>query len=50
MSNETNPNFLRRIRSFVKREGRLTPGQDSAIKTGWPFLLSQTRCLVTTIL
>ncbi len=37
MSNETNPNFLRRIRSFVKREGRLTPGQDSAIKTGWPL-------------
>jgi len=28
--------FLRRIRSFVKREGRLTPGQDAAIKTGWP--------------
>ena len=37
MSNETNPNFLRRIRSFVKREGRLTPGQDSAIKTSWPL-------------
>tara|TARA_R110002111_G_scaffold27913_9_gene59958 strand:- start:5088 stop:5777 length:690 start_codon:yes stop_codon:yes gene_type:complete len=28
--------FLRRIRSFVKREGRLTPGQDAALKTGWP--------------
>ena len=35
MSN-TKPDFLRRIRSFVKREGRLTPGQEAAIKTGWP--------------
>lgn len=32
----TNPVFVRRIRSFVKREGRLTPGQQSAIKAGWP--------------
>ena len=32
----TKPDFLRRIRSFVKREGRLTPGQEAAIKTGWP--------------
>lgn len=32
----TKPDFLRRIRSFVKREGRLTPGQEVAIKTGWP--------------
>jgi tRNA (guanine-N7-)-methyltransferase len=33
---DNNPNFLRRIRSFVKREGRLTPGQETAIKTAWP--------------
>ena len=31
------PKFLRRIRSFVKREGRLTPGQENAINTGWPL-------------
>lgn len=35
MSN-TKPDYLRRIRSFVKREGRLTPAQEAAIKTGWP--------------
>lgn len=29
--------FLRRIRSFVKREGRLTAGQKTALKTGWPL-------------
>ncbi|MEW4983816.1 MAG: tRNA (guanosine(46)-N7)-methyltransferase TrmB [Cycloclasticus sp.] len=34
---DDNPDFLRRIRSFVKREGRLTPGQQTAIKTGWPL-------------
>lgn len=32
----TKPDFLRRIRSFVKREGRLTPGQEVAITAGWP--------------
>lgn len=37
MNDDSKPNFLRRIRSFVKREGRLTPGQESAIKTGWPL-------------
>lgn len=36
MSNDS-PAFLRRIRSFVKREGRLTPGQQNAINTGWPL-------------
>jgi tRNA (guanine-N7-)-methyltransferase len=36
MNDQNNPNFMRRIRSFVKREGRLTPGQETAIKTGWP--------------
>lgn len=30
------PEHLRRIRSFVRREGRLTEGQSSAIETGWP--------------
>ena len=30
------PEHLRRIRSFVRREGRLTEGQSSAIATGWP--------------
>lgn len=33
---DTKPSALRQIRSFVKREGRLTPGQENAIKTGWP--------------
>ncbi|MBL4743580.1 MAG: tRNA (guanosine(46)-N7)-methyltransferase TrmB [Cycloclasticus sp.] len=36
MTEQNNAPFLRRIRSFVKREGRLTPGQKSAIDTGWP--------------
>ncbi len=36
MSNEQEPAFLRRIRSFVKREGRLTPGQQTALDKGWP--------------
>ena len=30
------PEHLRRIRSFVRREGRLTEGQSSAIESGWP--------------
>lgn len=33
----TNQPVLRRIKSFVKREGRLTPGQTTALKTGWPL-------------
>ena len=28
--------LMRRIRSFVRREGRLTEGQSSAIENGWP--------------
>ena len=28
--------FMRRIRSFVRREGRLTDAQSSAIAQGWP--------------
>ncbi len=28
--------FLRRIRSFVRREGRLTPGQQRALQELWP--------------
>jgi len=30
------PEHLRRIRSFVRREGRLTDAQSSAIAQGWP--------------
>lgn len=30
------PAHLRRIRSFVRREGRLTEGQQAAIREGWP--------------
>ena len=30
------PEHFRRIRSYVRREGRLTEGQASAIKNGWP--------------
>jgi len=30
------PQHLRRIRSFVRREGRLTDAQSTAIETGWP--------------
>lgn len=30
------PQHLRRIRSFVRREGRLTDAQSAAIETGWP--------------
>ena len=31
------PEHLRRIRSFVRREGRLTDAQSSAIESGWPL-------------
>lgn len=31
-----NKSFLRRIRSFVRRDGRLTEGQESALTTMWP--------------
>ncbi|OUR82100.1 tRNA (guanosine(46)-N7)-methyltransferase TrmB [Cycloclasticus sp. 46_120_T64] len=48
MTNDSKPAFLRRIRSFVKREGRLTPGQQSAIDTGWPqFGLDPTQAINT---
>lgn len=30
------PQHLRRVRSFVRREGRLTEAQSSAIEHGWP--------------
>ena len=30
------PAHLRRIRSFVRREGRLTEAQQAAIREGWP--------------
>ena len=30
------PNKLRTIRSFVRREGRLTPGQQRALDENWP--------------
>lgn len=30
------PEYLRRIRSFVRREGRLTQGQQQALETLWP--------------
>jgi tRNA (guanine-N7-)-methyltransferase len=33
--NNTDPN-ARRLRSFVRREGRLTPGQQRALETLWP--------------
>jgi len=36
MHNTKQP-VLRRIKSFVKREGRLTPGQATALTTGWPI-------------
>lgn len=38
MNNDrTKPRVHRQVRSFVKREGRLTPGQEKAINTGWPI-------------
>ena len=30
--------FMRRIRSFVRREGRLTRGQDRALQELWPVM------------
>jgi tRNA (guanine-N7-)-methyltransferase len=36
MSKPNSP-FMRRIRSFVKREGRLTPGQARALEKSWPI-------------
>lgn len=44
MSEQQNPQpekegvYLRKIRSFVKREGRLTKGQARAIETNWPAM------------
>ncbi|MFC0180695.1 tRNA (guanosine(46)-N7)-methyltransferase TrmB [Thorsellia kenyensis] len=29
---------LRRVRSFVRRQGRLTPGQENALKKYWPII------------
>ena len=31
---------LRRIRSFVRRQGRLTKGQEHALENYWPVMLS----------
>ena len=36
MSDTDSKPFLRRIRSFVRREGRLTPGQQRALDELWP--------------
>jgi tRNA (guanine-N7-)-methyltransferase len=36
MTELENKPFLRRIRSFVRREGRLTPGQQRALQELWP--------------
>ncbi|WP_126452345.1 tRNA (guanosine(46)-N7)-methyltransferase TrmB [Sulfuriflexus mobilis] len=36
MSESEQKPFLRRIRSFVRREGRLTPGQQRALDELWP--------------
>ena len=33
--NTTSPNYMRRIRSFVLREGRMTPAQQRAFDTLW---------------
>jgi len=46
MSDVNKPEFLRRIRSFVKREGRLTPGQQNAINTGWPLFGLNNQALI----
>ena len=37
MKSETSTNFMRRIRSFVKREGRLTTGQQRALDELFPM-------------
>ena len=44
--NDSKPNVLRRIRSFVRREGRLTPGQQNAIDTGWPLFGLDSKTLI----
>jgi len=36
MSEDEHKPFLRKIRSFVRREGRLTPGQQRALDELWP--------------
>ncbi|MBV1912344.1 MAG: tRNA (guanosine(46)-N7)-methyltransferase TrmB [Cycloclasticus sp.] len=46
MTNNNNPDFLRRIRSFVKREGRLTPGQETALEKGWPLYGLDSKVLI----
>jgi tRNA (guanine-N7-)-methyltransferase len=35
---ETEGKYIRRIRSFVKREGRLTKGQAKALEDNWPLM------------
>jgi len=34
---------LRRIRSFVRRQGRLTKGQEHALENYWPVMLSSAK-------
>jgi tRNA (guanine-N7-)-methyltransferase len=34
--NSTAPTFTQRIRSFVPRQGRITPGQEFSLETYWP--------------
>lgn len=35
---EAKSGFMRRIVSFVRREGRLTPGQERALNDNWPIM------------
>jgi len=35
---DTDPKYHRRIRSYVLRDGRLTPGQQRAFETHWPTM------------
>lgn len=37
MSDKQTRPFIRRIQSFVRREGRLTPGQQKALQEQWPL-------------
>ena len=38
---------LRRIRSFVRRQGRLTKGQEHALENYWPVLSSAKICWIS---
>lgn len=44
--NESNPSTHRRIRSFVRREGRMTRAQQGALERLWPHYVIEPECVL----